>query len=341
MRIISIILTGLLGLMLTFSVQANPKRIGYIVNYGTHEWYQNVIFGLQSRANELGIELEVMDANLDINKQTQQAEDFMTKGVDVLIMTPVNEQGVVPILRKAKAEGMPVVLEGSFAKGMTTLFAICDYDTGYKAGDEVGKILVSRGVSDARVMDVGLPLLSSTLLRSLGFMEALAKHLRTVKVHELDGSGMIDSSVEVASAALAKDSNINVIYGINDGSALGGLQAWRAAGLPEDDLVVAGTGSEGLAFLNEMTKENTPYLVEAAMFPEGLGYTGMNLAVDLFNGKDVPYHKVTPSLALTKDNYAKYYDFDKEAQKRTIRFADVASIPLEEKCTKYTEDLPN
>ena len=69
MRIISIILTGLLGLMLTFSVQANPKRIGYIVNYGTHEWYQNVIFGLQSRANELGIELEVMDANLDINKQ--------------------------------------------------------------------------------------------------------------------------------------------------------------------------------------------------------------------------------------------------------------------------------
>ena len=91
MRIISIILTGLIGLMLTFSVQANPKRIGYIVNYGTHEWYQNVIFGLQSRADELGIELEVMDANLDINKQTQQAEDFMTKGVDVLIMTPVNE----------------------------------------------------------------------------------------------------------------------------------------------------------------------------------------------------------------------------------------------------------
>ena len=55
-----------------------------------------------SRADELGIDFEVMDANLDINKQTQQAEDFMTKGVDVLIMTPVNEEGVVPILRKAK-----------------------------------------------------------------------------------------------------------------------------------------------------------------------------------------------------------------------------------------------
>ena len=212
MKIISIFLSLLITIIFSLSVQANPKRIGYIVNYGTHEWYQNVIFGLQSRADELGIEFEVMDANLDVNKQTQQAEDFMTKGVDVLIMTPVNEEGVVPILRKAKAEGMPVVLEGNPAKGMTTLFAICDYDAGYKAGDEVGRILISRGAKEARVMDVGLPLLSATVLRSLGFMEAIATHVSATKVHELDGSGMIDSSVEVASAALAKDSNINVIF---------------------------------------------------------------------------------------------------------------------------------
>jgi ABC-type sugar transport system substrate-binding protein len=339
MKIISIFLSLLITIIFSLSVQANPKRIGYIVNYGTHEWYQNVIFGLQSRADELGIEFEVMDANLDVNKQTQQAEDFMTKGVDVLIMTPVNEEGVVPILKKAKAEGMPVVLEGNPAKGMTTLFAICDYDAGYKAGDEVGRILVSRGVKEARVMDVGLPLLSATVLRSLGFMEAIATHVSATKVHELDGSGMIDSSVEVASAALAKDSNINVIYGINDGSALGGLQAWRASGLSEKDLIVAGTGAEGLAFLNELTKEGTPYLVEAAMFPEGVGYTGMNLAVDLFNGVDVPKHKVTPTLALTVNNYASYYDFDKAAQKRAINFANVAGIPTEDKCTKYAEDL--
>ena len=81
MRFISLTLSFLLAVVFTLSAQANPKRIGYIVNYGTHEWYQNVIFGLQSRADELGIQLEVMDANLDINKQTQQAEDFMTKGV--------------------------------------------------------------------------------------------------------------------------------------------------------------------------------------------------------------------------------------------------------------------
>ena len=115
------------------------RRIGYVTNYATHEWYQNVIKGMQDHAKELGIEVEVQDANLDVAKQVAAAEDFIAKGVDVLIITPVNEEGVVPLLRQAKADDIPVVLEGNPVKGMTTMVAICDYDTGYHAGVEAGK----------------------------------------------------------------------------------------------------------------------------------------------------------------------------------------------------------
>ncbi|TGV95416.1 sugar ABC transporter substrate-binding protein, partial [Mesorhizobium sp. M2D.F.Ca.ET.145.01.1.1] len=71
-----------------------PKRIGYVTNYATHEWYQNVIKGMKAHGKELGIEVEVQDANLDIAKQVAAAEDFIAKGVDVLIITPRNEEGV-------------------------------------------------------------------------------------------------------------------------------------------------------------------------------------------------------------------------------------------------------
>ncbi len=30
--------------------QDMPKRIGYVTNYATHEWYQNVIKGMEARA---------------------------------------------------------------------------------------------------------------------------------------------------------------------------------------------------------------------------------------------------------------------------------------------------
>ncbi|CAN0598468.1 unnamed protein product, partial [Laminaria digitata] len=71
--------------------QNMPKKIGYVTNYATHEWYQNVIKGMQSRADELGIEFEVRDANLDVAKMVSASEDFIAQGVDVLIITPVNE----------------------------------------------------------------------------------------------------------------------------------------------------------------------------------------------------------------------------------------------------------
>ena len=91
-------------------------------------------------------------------------------------------------------------------------------------------------------------------------------------VHDLDGGGNPDRALEVSSAALAKNADINIIYGINDSSSLGGLQAWKAAGKPQDDLLVVGTGGEGLAFINAIEKEPS-YRIEAAMFPEKNGFT--------------------------------------------------------------------
>lgn len=314
-----------------------PKRIGYIVNYATHEWYQNVIKGMEQRAEQLGIEIEVIDANLDIAKQVSAAEDFMAREVDVLIMTPVNEEGVVPILRRAKANGTPVVLEGNPVQGMDTLVAICDYDTGYHAGVAAGNMFDADGRDSARVMNVGLPLLSATILRSNGFMDGIRTVIPGAElVHDLDGGGNPDRSQEVASAALAADSDIDVIYGINDSSALGGLQAWRAAGLAEGNLLVVGTGSEGLAFYNEMKKDG-PFKIEAAMFPEKIGFTSIDTAVAVFKGEDITGHIVSPTAAITLADVTDFYEFGDNT--RAIQWEAVNALEAPSACMKYASDL--
>lgn len=314
-----------------------PKRIGYVTNYATHEWYQNVIKGMQARAKELGIELEVQDANLDVAKEVSAAEDFMAKGVDVLIITPVNEEGVVPLLRQAKSNNVPVVLEGNPVKGMTTMVAICDYDTGYTAGVEAGKYAKERLEGKAKVMNVGLPLLSATVLRSQGFMDGLKTIIPdAVMVHDLDGGGNPDRALEVSSAALAKNADINIIYGINDSSSLGGLQAWKAAGKPQDGLLTVGTGGEGLAFINAMQNEPS-YRIEAAMFPEKEGYTAIDAAVKLFNGEEVPEHIVSPTAPMNGDDWKKFYDYDGTTRK--IKWDAVNALQPPEKCMKTSADL--
>lgn len=319
------------------NAQDLPKRVGYVVNYATHEWYQNVIKGMKDHAAELGITVEVMDANLDVAKQVSAAEDLMAKGVDVLIITPVNEEGVVPLLRKAKAANVPVVLEGNPVKGMTTLVAICDYDTGYHAGVEAGKYVKEKMGGVAKVMNVGLPLLSATVLRSNGFMDGIRTVIPDATlVHDLDGGGNPDRALEVSTAALAENGDINVIYGINDSSSLGGLQAWRAAGKPEDNLLVVGTGGEGLAFINALEKD-APYKIEAAMFPEKVGFTAIDAAVSLFRGETPPEHIVSPTAPMVGKEWAKYYDSDLKT--RTIKWDAVNALKAPDKCMKYAADL--
>ena len=327
------------GIALSVSAAAAdmPKKIGYVTNYATHEWYQNVIKGMQDRAAELGIELEVKDANLDVARQIAGAEDFMASGVDVLILTPVNEEGVVQLLRRAKAEDLPVVLEGNPVKGMTTMVAICDYDTGYHAGVAAGEYARDNLDGRARVMNVGLPLLSATVLRSEGFMDGLRTVLPdATMVHDLDGGGNPDRALEVSAAALAQNADIDIIYGINDSSAQGGLQAWKASGRDQDNLLVVGTGGEGLGFISMMQTEPA-WKIEAAMFPEKVGFTAIDAAVSLYNGDEVPEHIVSPTAPMIGDEWTEFYSV--EGTTRTIDWEAVNAVEPPAACMKTAADL--
>jgi ribose transport system substrate-binding protein len=185
----------------------------------------------------------------------------------------------------------------------------------------------------ARILAVDLPMLRPCILRVDGFVDGIHTVIPDAEVvHRIDGQGLKDKALQVATDALTKDSDINVIYGCNDDSALGALQAYKSAGLDTKKLVVCGTGSEGLAFIKAM-QEGGPYKVEAAMFPEAVGYECINMAVKLFNKEKVPEHWVTPTFGLTADNWNKYYSVSGEV--RTINWDMVNKIPREPKCAKY------
>ncbi len=322
-----------LAVMMVPAWAANmPRRIGYVTNYATHEWYQNVIKGMKARAAELGIAFEVRDANLDVNKEVSAAEDFMSQGVDVLIITPVNE-GIVPLVRRAKEQGIPLVLEGSPVKRMTTMVATCDYDTGYLAGVEAGNYAMNHLGGMAKVMNVGLPLLSATVLRAHGFMDGLRTIVPNARLaNDIDGGGNPDTALAASTAALARNADINIIYGINDSSAQGGLQAWKASGRSQKNLLVVGTGGEGLGFIHSMNTEPA-YKIEAAMFPEKEGFTAIDTAVKLFNKQSVPLHIVSPSAAIVgADGWKKYYSVGENV--RTIKWDAVNRLTPPANCMK-------
>ena len=285
-----------------------PANVGHVTNYLVHEWYQNLTKGEQARADEYGIKFTINDANLDLAASLAAVDDYVSKNVDVLNFTPVNEEASGPKITEVAATGKPIICESSPSDGCTTLVSIDDYAAGYKVGVWSGEYVKANMDGKAVILDVGLPALTTTVNRSQGFVDGITSVLGdgATLAQSIDGSGLKDKAVQVAADALTAHPDVNVIFGINDDSALGGMQAYEAAGLDMSKLLVVGFGCEGNACKDALL-EGGPYKVSAAMFPEYQGRLIIDAGVAAFNGVELKTHTIAPSSPVTAETLGQYY----------------------------------
>ncbi len=306
---------------------AVPGSATHITNYGVHEWYQNLTKGEAARAEEYGIAFNQVDANLDLQASLAAVQEVAPQ-VDVINFTPVNEEASGPTLvALAEDPGKPIICESSPADGCTTLVSIDDYAAGFKVGVWAGEYARDNFGGTAVVLDVGLPALTTTVARSTGFIDGLKSVLPDAKIAaQIDGKGLKDEAVKVAGDALTANPDVNIIFGINDDSALGGLQAFESQGGDTSQLLVVGFGCEGNACKDALA-EGGPYKVSAAMFPEYQGRLIIDAGVAAFNDVELPAHIVAPTTAVTADNLGDYYT--KEGDTYTPNFDAIAAISVE------------
>jgi ribose transport system substrate-binding protein len=304
-----------------------PGSATHVTNYGVHEWYQNLTKGEAARAEEYGIAFNQVDANLDLQASLAAVQEIAGQ-VDVINFTPVNEEASGPTLVAiAEETGKPIICESSPADGCTTLVSIDDYAAGFKVGVWAGEYARDNFGGTANALDVGLPALSTTVARSTGFADGLMSVLPEAQiVASVNGEGLKDTAVQVAGDALTANPDVNIIFGINDDSALGGLQAFESQGGDTSQLLVVGFGCEGNA-CKDALMQGGPYKVSAAMFPEYQGRLIIDAGVAALNGAELPAHIVAPTLAMTAENMGQYYT--QEGDTYAPNFEEIATISVE------------
>jgi ribose transport system substrate-binding protein len=305
-----------------------PEDVGHVTNFLMHEWYQNLTAGEEVRAAEYGINFSINDANLDLPTSLAAVDDYVAQGIDVLNFTPVQEEASGPKITEVAATGLPIICESSPADGCSTLVSIDDYAAGFKVGVWAGEYVNENLGGQAVVLDVGYPALTTTVARSTGFMDGITSILgeNATLAQSVDSTGVKDIAVTVAADALTAHPDVNVIFGINDDSALGGMQSYEAAGLDMENLLVVGFGCEGNACKDALA-EGGPYKVSAAMFPEYQGRLMIDAGVAAFNGVELPPHLIAPSTPITADNLADYYTL--EGEEYSANFEAIAEISTE------------
>ncbi len=131
-------------------------------------FYLDLEQGWRDAAEDLGVEVLVTSAEMDIAAQINHVEDYIVKGVDAMILIPPDSAGIVPAVESANAAGIPVFMADIDTEGGETVSYIAsdNYMGGVLAADAMNELL---GPEGGEVVILGHPIGDLELPAHVGF----------------------------------------------------------------------------------------------------------------------------------------------------------------------------
>ena len=175
-----------------------------------------------------------VDAQNDAAKQTNDVEDLIQKGVDVVVINPTDSDAVASAVSAANAANVPVITVDRVANSgkVVSHIASNNIEGGQMASDYIRE-LVGEGANVAELEGI-LDLL--LLVARKGFHNVADKSLKVVAKQAADFDRA--KGLSVMENILQANSDIKAVFAHNDEMALGALEALKSAG--KTDVVVVG-----------------------------------------------------------------------------------------------------
>jgi len=188
------------------------------------------------------VELLVGDGEQDVNRQVQLAENFITQGVDVLMLSSSDSDGCVVICETARENNVPLVVVNSdvACPEVDHFFAGSDH---YYSGQLQAEYLIDN-VDDSETLNLcylgGTNGFTHAKLRREGVFETLDKAgFNYNLLSDQEGKYLRDKAMDITEDWIIQfGEDIDIIVAANDEMAMGAMQALQAAGI--NDVVICG-----------------------------------------------------------------------------------------------------
>ncbi|MDR3588475.1 MAG: sugar ABC transporter substrate-binding protein [Negativicutes bacterium] len=243
MKRLCIVATAVLGLTVVLGCGGNKQGapaadsgkkkivIGASFVSKDNQWWAMCGQFAQEAAKKNGVEMIMLYANNDQEKQIKDVEDLIQRKVDVILMGPVQEKGSAVAVDQAAKAGIPVVTiaRRSASQNVTTGVIFNEPQFGINQVTQLRKDFPE----GANVVYLFGPVGAGYAMQQYneGFAPELAKNPNLKLLQKYDCP--TDTSAEGmrnAEDALVKYTNIDVICATNDDLALGAVRAVEAAG---------------------------------------------------------------------------------------------------------------
>ena len=323
-----LILFGLCAIIVACS-ERKPNYIIGVSQCSEDIWrnWQNAELRMEANFHE-GVELRFAAAHDNSERQIQQIDSLVESGIQLLIVAPNQLSSVSPAIDRAYDKGIPVIVfERKTDSQKYTAFVSAD---NYEMGRLMGEYIVSLLGGKGKVMEVlGLKGSSPADDRHKGFVDAL-KGSGIEIVATIQGDWTEQKAYEMVKAYSDNFSEINLVFGHNDRSAIGARKAFQEWGgqLP------LFCGIDGLPGKDGGIQQVRDSLLNASYIYPTRGDQLLQLALDILDGKPYPKETMLTSALVTPEN-AKVLSMETDEIVRQTEKLDL----LHEKADSYLQQL--
>jgi ribose transport system substrate-binding protein len=262
-------------------------------------FFNQINTGAKTIAAKTGVDLQVVSANDDPLAQITAVEQFITQGVDAIIVLPIDTEGIKPAIDTAADADIPVVVVDGIVKSdaIASMVGTANSESSQKLAEHLATITEDRG-------EIGIvSALNSTIQldRQKGFIDqAVADGF--VQGTIVDGKNVQETAQAASENLLTGNPDLAFAFATGE-PALIGLAAAVETQAAGDRVSVVGwdlsqaavTGLEE-GWLKAIVQQNT----------FEFGYEGMNAAIKAACGEPTEDFVPIATQIVTPENFTDY-----------------------------------
>ena len=226
--------------------------------------------GATARAEELGWDVSGEFGNVTPEQQVQQVENALVQQPDAMVITPIDEESLVPVLQQASDQGIAVVTLGATVSEPRRDHVVRGTrQPPDRQGQGAVRRRPARRPRARSASSTGSAASRSARSMAKGYEEVLGAEPGIEIVDgPFTGGFSADLGLDATANMLTSNPDINAIIYDNDDLALGGAEAIKNAGINPNDILVVGTDGGEVA-LDAVEAGTIDYTVNLCGFREG------------------------------------------------------------------------
>jgi inositol transport system substrate-binding protein len=296
-------------MLMTSPAMAKPLTIGVTLARFDDLFLTKIHDAIQQGVKAMGdVTVQFEDAQNDVARQMNQVQNFISQGVDAIIVNAADTSATRGITKSVSAAGIPLVYvnlgPGKDEKLPERVsVVVSDHVVSGRLQME-GLVKCMNGKGNAAIM-LGDLASNATDERTAGNKEVIAKYPEIKIVHQQSAKYQRNQAIDLMTNWITMGEQIDAVAANNDEMAIGAIFALQQAGQDPKKYCIGGIDGTPDA-LDQMKKGNLKVTVFQDAKAQGKG--AVEAAAKMAKGEKVDQFVMIPYELITQENYKTYLD---------------------------------